>query len=78
MANPFPGVYRARITNTMDPTGTGRVQVTIPAMTDGNTIWAPVVNGFGQALAGHLVGANVWVAFEGGDPHYPVVLGTSA
>jgi hypothetical protein len=78
MATNFFGVYRARITNTMDPTGGGRVQVTIPAVTDGNSVWAPVVNGIGHAVAGHLIGANVWVAFEAGDPSYPVVLGTSS
>ena len=38
MASQYFGVYRAVITNTLDPTGTGRVQVAIPAIANANAL----------------------------------------
>jgi len=71
------GVYRARITNTMDPTGAGRVQVTIPAIAGGGSVWAPVAAPFGPASRRPQIGTAAWVAFEAGDANCPVVLGGS-
>ncbi len=73
----LPGVYRARVMNTMDPTAAGRVQVSIPALAGASQTWAPVCAPFGIVSNGPQIGATVWVAFEGGDANRPVVLGTS-
>lgn len=61
------GVYRGIVTDDVDPTGDGRVQVRIPAL--GDEAWAPVV---GMPVT---AGATVLVALEDGDPAFPVVLG---
>jgi hypothetical protein len=73
----YSGVYRARITNVMDPTAAGRVQVMIPSIGGAQSQWAPVATPFGPVKTTPQIGANVWVAFEAGDASRPVVLGTS-
>ncbi|UPY35908.1 phage baseplate assembly protein V [Sediminicoccus sp. KRV36] len=73
----FFGVYRGRIVNTQDPTASGRVQVTVPAIAAVNALWAPVAGPFAPVRAAPQIGATVWVAFEAGDKDHPVVLGTS-
>lgn len=69
------GVIRGTITNAMDPTGRGRVLVQLPAVTGQGGTWAPVCRAFGAPVAASGVGRAVWVAFENGDPSFPVVLG---
>jgi uncharacterized protein involved in type VI secretion and phage assembly len=70
------GVVRGTIANAMDPTGSGRVFVQLPAVAGAAGTWAPVCRAFGApAPASAAVGRAVWVAFENGDPSFPVVLG---
>ena len=67
------------VTNNKDPDKMGRVRVTLPALSDVETFWAPV----GLPSAGPergvsmlpVVNDQVIVAFENGDPSYPYVIG---
>ncbi len=74
------GIHRGRVTQNVDPTREGRVQVSVPSVLgEGTLAWAmpcaPLAgNGVGLVLV-PPVEANVWVAFEGGDLDYPIVLG---
>jgi hypothetical protein len=64
------GVYRGVVENASDPLQRGRLELRVPqANIDG--LWALA----GQSGAPPAVGAQVWVMFEGGNPHYPVWFG---
>jgi len=79
----FYGVYMALVTDVQDPDGLGRVRVRLPWATDPDgdayEIWA--------RLATMMAGSNrgswfipepddeVLIAFEGGDPRSPIVIG---
>ena len=76
MAGGFGGAYRGVVTNAADPTGAGRVQVRVPAVLGGTSQWAPVCRPFGAQGAAGRVGADVVVVFEGGDPQFPIVVGS--
>jgi uncharacterized protein involved in type VI secretion and phage assembly len=69
------GVVRGVISGGADPSGGGRVQVQLPALAGSGAVWAPVCRAFGASGGAATVGGAVWVAFENGDPDYPVVLG---
>jgi len=70
----YYGVYRAVVLDTSDPTHVGRVLVSVPTL--GLEVWALVVlPPTAGSSASFKVGANVVVAFEGGDSSRPVVLG---
>jgi uncharacterized protein involved in type VI secretion and phage assembly len=68
------------VTNNNDPEKAGRVRVTLPALSDVETFWAPV----GLPAAGKerglsmlpVSGEQVIVAFENGDPSFPYVIGS--
>jgi uncharacterized protein involved in type VI secretion and phage assembly len=73
------GVLIGSITDNLDLTGLGRVQVSIPALPDVKP-WARVAVPFAGDGNGMYaipqVGDEVLVAFERGDPMYPYVIGS--
>ena len=76
---PFPGLYRAMVVNSADPTNSGRIQVTVPSVVGAVAQWATpcwpaTVKEADRRRPGP--GDQVWVAFEGGDASAPVWLGT--
>ncbi len=68
------------VTNNNDPEKLGRVQVKLPAVSDQESFWIPVLlpaAGKERGLSMLPVpGEHVAVAFENGDPSYPYVLGS--
>jgi phage protein D/phage baseplate assembly protein gpV len=68
------------VTNNKDPEGYGRIRVQLPAVSGEETFWAPVLLTAAGKERGlsmlPVVGEQVVVAFENGDPSYPYVLGS--
>ena len=68
------------VTNNNDPEKFGRVQVKLPAVSDQESFWVPVLlpaAGKERGLSMLPVpGEHVAIAFENGDPSYPYVLGS--
>jgi uncharacterized protein involved in type VI secretion and phage assembly len=76
----FYGKYRATVVNNVDPMQIGRIQVTVPDVS--NLIpstWAmPCFPIAGKQMGAYLipqVGSGVWVEFEQGDSDFPVWTG---
>jgi len=78
--NKYLGVYPALVVGIEDPDQLGRVQVSLPALGEGTQpVWARIAT----LMAGSQRGAwfipevddEVLVAFEGGDPRHPYMLG---
>ena len=73
------GVYVATVTDNLDLTSLGRVQLQIPALPDVRP-WARVAAPFAGDGTGFYaipqVGDEVLVAFEGGDVDHPYVIGS--
>ena len=76
---PYHGVYRGVVVDNIDPQKSGRVRVRVPAISGNTDAWAmPCLPGPGKDAAVGVqvqIGRGVWIAFEGGDPDYPVCLG---
>ena len=72
----FPGIYRGIVVDTCDPLNQGRLKLRIPqVLFEAITDWSP--GQFSSGSAPELEpGDNVWVMFEGGDPSFPVWVGT--
>src|SRR5215475_359192 len=76
----FYGIYRATVTNNIDPMQLGRIMVTV---TDAggptpSTYAMPCVPLAGKMMGTFMVpqiGAGVWIQFEGGNPDRPVWTG---
>jgi Type VI secretion system/phage-baseplate injector OB domain len=75
----FFGKYRGLVTDNADPTNRGRVKVQVPAVLNELEVWAlPCLPFAGNNVGVYtipLVGAGVWVEFEGGDPSYAIWTG---
>lgn len=75
--DPRVGLYRGIVVSTADPTGRGRLQVIVPALSNEPLGWAepslPLGAAEGQPPAS---GAAVWVMFEEGDPGRAVAVGS--
>src|SRR5215813_1891199 len=77
------GIYPALVSDIKDPDGTGRVKVTLPWSPDTGSdryeMWARVATLMGGNNRGSWfipdVNDEVLIAFEGGDPRRPYVLG---
>jgi hypothetical protein len=69
------GVYRGIVIDTRDPEMRGRVRVTIPASPDTQS-WAKVASLTASSRIIPDIGAEVLVAFEGGDADLPYVIGS--
>ncbi len=76
MAGKLVGVHVGTIINNIDPMSQGRAMVRIPAIAGAASTWAPVCRPFGASAGGSTIGAKVVVAFENGDPDYPIILGS--
>jgi phage protein D/phage baseplate assembly protein gpV len=68
------------VTNNKDPEALGRVRVKLPAMSDVESDWVPVLLPAAGVERGismlPMPGDQVVVAFENGDPSYPYVIGS--
>ena len=68
------------VTNNKDPEGMGRVKVMLPSVSELEAHWAPVLVPAAGSERGvsmlPRVDEQVIVAFENGDPSYPVVIGS--
>lgn len=73
----FYGVYRGVVVDNLDPKGLGRLKVQVPqVLLDQVTDWAWAVHQPGVLRLTPPVGEGVMVMFEGGDPSFPIWLGT--
>jgi hypothetical protein len=69
----FYGIYRGIVTHNLDPLKKNRIRMNIPqVLGDQVTNWAWGFNEFSAPK----IGQGVWVMFEGGDPAYPVWMGS--
>jgi uncharacterized protein involved in type VI secretion and phage assembly len=79
-ATHHPGVVVGTVTNINDPNKTGRVKVLFPGLDQSQeSAWGRILAPGGGASRGNVnipeVVDEVLVAFEGGDPRQPVILG---
>lgn len=70
------GKYRGTVTDNRDPTGRGRLRVSVPALMHDQAMWAmPCVPYAGDGVGLFALppaGAGVWVEFEAGDLNKPI------
>lgn len=73
----FFGLYRGTVVSNLDPTGRGRLQVSVPEISAEVLGWAvpslPLGPSEGQSASS---AAAIWVMFEQGDPSRPVAIGS--
>lgn len=73
----FYGIYRGLVTENADPTNQGRVKLQVPqVLGDAITDWSWSKDSHGVHVDPPVIGQGVWVQFEGGDPSFPVWVGT--
>lgn len=75
----FFGKYRGKVQNNVDPENRGRILVIVPSVLGTSSNWAmPCVSIAGPQMGTYVVpiiGSNVWVEFEGGNPDEPIWTG---
>ncbi|MEA3028990.1 MAG: hypothetical protein QOJ53_2422 [Sphingomonadales bacterium] len=74
------GKYRGTVINNIDPMMQGRILAMVPAVSSAMlTSWAlpcfPVAGIKTGMFAVPIIGSNVWIEFENGDPDYPIWAG---
>ena len=75
----FFGVYRGIVADNNDPLNMGRLKLQIPqVLVNSVTGWAWAVCAPGVPQVIPTVNSGVFVMFEGGDPSFPLWLGTFA
>jgi hypothetical protein len=73
----FFGIYKGVVTQVDDPENLGRIKAQIPqVLGQSESDWAWPAQPNIAGITPLDPGDPVWVIFEGGDPHYPVWLGT--
>ena len=80
MAEKYYGKHRGMVLNNIDPMLMGRLLVQVPDVLGlGTSSWAmPCVPVAGPQMGVYvlpLIGAGVWIEFEGGDPDHPIWTG---
>lgn len=77
MAEQLFGVYRGNVVNNKDPLNQRRVRLRVPqVLGDAVTDWAWPVDSNSSHFTAPAVGQGVLVMFEGGDPSWPIWIGT--
>jgi hypothetical protein len=72
----FFGIYRGLVADTEDPLGVQRLKLLVPQIFgEAITEWAWSIQGKSTSYAPQL-GEGVWVMFEGGDPNFPLWIGS--
>lgn len=79
-ATKYFGKYRGLVVNNVDPNRMGRLQVSCPHVLGENVLsWAMPCMPFAGPMEGFytlpLIGSNVWVEFEAGNPDHPIWAG---
>lgn len=73
----FYGLYRGVVADNNDPINQGRLKLRVPqVLFDQVTDWAWTRNNPGIVATPPAVGHGIWVLFEGGDPSFPIAVGT--
>ena len=73
----FYGVYRGIVQSNSDPLDKGRLKLQVPqVLGEAVTGWAWAIHQPGVTRVLPPVSEGVFVMFEGGDPSFPVWLGT--
>jgi hypothetical protein len=73
----FYGLYRGTVTSSKDPQNKKRIKATIPQVLGTEpTDWMWCKDNSSQSSVPPATGQGVWVMFEGGDPSFPVWVGT--
>ena len=73
----FLGIYRGIVVDNNDPLNKGRLRLQIPqVLLEEETGWAWAVHQVELDRGIPPVNSGVWVMFEGGDPSFPIWLGT--
>lgn len=73
----YGGLYRGVVHDVRDPLSQNRIKVRVPQLFGQDvTEWAWPVQLATTELQLPAVGQGVWVAFESGDPSFPIWLGT--
>ncbi len=80
MSGPYPGLYRGKVRNNIDPLMLGRLQVAVPGVPGASEMsWALPCAGYSGSGVGLFslppVGADLWIMFEGGNSSDPVWMG---
>ena len=73
----YGGIYRGIVHDTRDPLSQNRIKLRVPQLFgQGVTEWAYPLQLASTEFELPVVGQGVWVAFESGNPMYPIWLGT--